>query len=725
MISRYSALAVAALSVLLAAGCGGGGSSGGSGSADPDPTPAPTPTPTPVPDDPEPSEDDRYPSGQIPDSIAELLDPANSNPAVGNMPAWEFADEEDRIFFYDPELDLATSREKYVDLRIPVTSDFEILAVKYGALQKQSDGSWRYFLPLYRLDDPAWNDYQEQIGFIANGIEYTASFPLSRDPLFFQQWHLRNTGQSAFIDAKYVQDTVAGEDLNVSSVWRDGITGKGVKVAVIDDDFEYTHEDLAANADTSHSYNAKTGTSDTRSTVTGEYGAGHGTAVAGIIAAEANNGVGVKGIAYEASVFGLVPVERETRLITGSEIRSADVINQSYGYVRPYIQYDQIDDYDAFRARKVVVTRSAGNSFHEANDTYDSGKTCRELGINCFFAQGDYALVNHGTIAVASLAGDGTHAGYSSAGSYVWISAYGGQNTLLVTPDRSGCQYRLDGGEHDLTFMSGESPYNPDCNYANVLSGTSGAAPEVAGVAALIKSAVPGITLEQVKYVLARTAVNDKSDRAMADADVKDPSLGSLTVHRGWTDTGVSGLRYSALYGFGRVDAAKAVELAGRCRYDSNCARRASAPDIYHTTDIQCEQVNGSSSYYSYKCALGNVMNDEGISFLGSGQIEYARLVVTDYLFYGDSINGAFSSPSDLVQSQYELQMDGNASRVSIPKQMHEGIYKTIGSTEILMSNNVFYLSPYNGQKFILHIRSPKRILTDSIDARVDLEVYR
>jgi subtilisin-like proprotein convertase family protein len=76
-----------------------------------------------------------------------------------------------------------------------------------------------------------------------NGVEFAYPLtrvqlePLSRpnDPLFNQQWHLENTGQTG---------GTAGVDANVITVW-DAITGEGIKIAIVDDGVEHTHPDLS------------------------------------------------------------------------------------------------------------------------------------------------------------------------------------------------------------------------------------------------------------------------------------------------------------------------------------------------------------------------------------------------------------------------------------------------------------------------------------------------
>lgn len=122
------------------------------------------------------------------------------------------------------------------------------------------------------------------------------------DPLFNQQWTLRNTGQNG---------ATAGADINVVGVWAT-YKGTGITVGVIDDGLQYSHPDLAANANTAIDYDFRDNDDDPKpeggsgQNANGEPNAdSHGTATAGVIAARGNNSIGAVGVAYEATLVGL------------------------------------------------------------------------------------------------------------------------------------------------------------------------------------------------------------------------------------------------------------------------------------------------------------------------------------------------------------------------------------------------------------------------------------
>lgn len=120
------------------------------------------------------------------------------------------------------------------------------------------------------------------------------------DPLFGDQWHLLNTGLQ--LGANAVPDK-RGEDINVQPAW--AVTkGAGVRIAIVDEGLEMAHEDLASNvAANGQSYNYATRSSDPTNDPA-DLASGHGTAVAGIVAARDLNNLGGSGVAPRATLVG-------------------------------------------------------------------------------------------------------------------------------------------------------------------------------------------------------------------------------------------------------------------------------------------------------------------------------------------------------------------------------------------------------------------------------------
>jgi subtilisin family serine protease len=133
------------------------------------------------------------------------------------------------------------------------------------------------------------------------------------DPLYNLQWYLKNTGQLG---------DDPGIDINVEKVW-DDYNGTGVTVGVYDDGVETEglnkHPDLVANYSPALEPLFLNGSVNGQplNNLPGEDS--HGTAVAGIIVASTNNGLGVAGIAFGAK-FGTVKVLDNPATLTVSQI---------------------------------------------------------------------------------------------------------------------------------------------------------------------------------------------------------------------------------------------------------------------------------------------------------------------------------------------------------------------------------------------------------------------
>ena len=130
----------------------------------------------------------------------------------------------------------------------------------------------------------------EEVGYArflerCSGISASAGI---NDTLYGCQWHLSNNGQFS---------GGAWQDINVEEVWAAGTRGAGINVAVVDDGMHYAHEDLKDNVEASlnHDYTGQDDIYDSYED--------HGTAVAGIIAAQ-NNSIGMRGVAPRATIYG-------------------------------------------------------------------------------------------------------------------------------------------------------------------------------------------------------------------------------------------------------------------------------------------------------------------------------------------------------------------------------------------------------------------------------------
>ncbi|MBM3891535.1 MAG: hypothetical protein FJ388_20680, partial [Verrucomicrobia bacterium] len=143
---------------------------------------------------------------------------------------------------------------------------------------------------------------------------------IPNDPYFALQWHLLNTNQSG---------ALSGMDAGVADVW-DAYRGMGVTIGIVDDGVEVAHEDLTNNISAALSYDFALDIPDPNPKLTGD---NHGTAVAGLAAAQGDNRLGVVGTAYEAALAGL-RIDFDPDVEAAAEAHRNDAIhvkNNSWG----------------------------------------------------------------------------------------------------------------------------------------------------------------------------------------------------------------------------------------------------------------------------------------------------------------------------------------------------------------------------------------------------------
>lgn len=429
------------------------------------------------------------------------------------------------------------------------------------------------------------------------------------DPLATQQWHLKNTGQSAFADVPGISNM----DINVDPVFTNfALTGFGVTVAVVDTGLEIAHEDLAANVVPGGSWNFNSNSTDPTNTVASD--GDHGTSVAGLIAMAKNN-VGGLGVAPRARLKGFNFLSSNTQSeqqfvdsigASSSAPNSSDVaiFNQSFGVstIVPLI-VDPTDEAqyasgtvgpNALRGNNgAVYVKAAGNGFFVAGNQAVPSQavdcTGAGTGLTCENANFDPSNTLPYQIVVGAMNANGVKASYSTAGSAIWVSAPGGEfgrnaarggaagvdvQPAMVTTDQSGCAkgFAATTVENGSFFDDGlpvppsSTNLNALCNYTNGMNGTSSATPVTAGVVALMLEANPALTWRDVKHILASTA--KKIDASGGLVNIVTLAGGPYLAEPGWIVNHASAsfsatpFNYHNWYGFGLVDANAAVTMA-------------------------------------------------------------------------------------------------------------------------------------------------------------------
>jgi len=425
-------------------------------------------------------------------------------------------------------------------------------------------------------------------------VRVTCTFTISAlaDPLALEQWHLKNTGQTAFADGV----GVVGMDINVEPVYSSfGYTGADVTVAVVDSGLEIAHEDLAANVVLNGSWNFIDGSMDPTNTVdtTGD----HGTEVGGLISM-ARNTVGGIGVAPAAKLKGFNFLSSPNQFVSelvdslGGSTASPDssdvfVFNQSFGIsptndtpVNTTVEAQYLSGVTTLRGAKgALYVKAAGNGFSDMGIT--SNANCDRAfgpilaGLSCENASFDPSNALPYQIVVGAMNADGIKASYSTAGSALWVSAPGGEFGLnaavfgpgappeayepaMVTTDQSGCTIGSSRTAANTSAFNNGSAQNTACNYTNTMNGTSSATPVTAGAISLILEANPALTWRDVKHILASTARQIDAARAAVSLTL---SNGSYVAEPAWT-TNFANVKFHNWYGFGMVDASAAVNMA-------------------------------------------------------------------------------------------------------------------------------------------------------------------
>lgn len=337
---------------------------------------------------------------------------------------------------------------------------------------------------------------------------------------------------------------------------------KKVTVGVIDTGVDDTHPDLKPNFSAGQSANCVGGKADTSPGAWRPYDPAndyHGTHVAGIIAAP-RNGVGVAGAAPGVKIAALKVSEPETSLFFTEAVVCAmvfaadhgvEVTNNSY-YTDPWL-YNCKDDKDqkalvdaVSRATKYATGKgithvsSAGNSSHDlaateiVDDTSPDDSTPVERKVNPAECP-DLPSMLPGVTSVSSTGAENGKSYFSNYGlNQVDVSAPGGDRRYQ-TPEEPA----KDGGV--LSTM-------PEGDYA-YLQGTSMAGPQVAGVAALIKSTHPDFSANEIAWRLKAQA------KSVTCPDEFDPD------GKGTYKADCTGLKgNNSFYGHGIVDALAAVK---------------------------------------------------------------------------------------------------------------------------------------------------------------------
>lgn len=339
------------------------------------------------------------------------------------------------------------------------------------------------------------------------------------DPLFSSQWH--NAGTPAV-------------NINITQAW-DYYTGAGIHFGIYDDGIDIRHPDLAGAYDASLHVTVN-GVFDDPTVYNA--GDGHGTAVAGLIAARQGNGQGGTGGSFNATITGVdIFGAGGTSYIFAAmnEQDRFDVTNHSWGWVNVFADNSLNAGWATFfnglrdaaqngRGGLGTIQMVAAGNDRAADDNTNTSNFTSSRFVN----------------AIAAITDGGQIAAYSNPGASLLVAAPSNGGTRGIT----------------TTDYTGTAGYSAG-DYTSTFGGTSAATPIAASVVGLILQANPLLGYRDVMEILAISARQIGNAAVSGFADVLRP-----WQFNGATNWNNGGMHFSHDYGYGLIDAFAAVKLA-------------------------------------------------------------------------------------------------------------------------------------------------------------------
>ncbi|XP_028043570.1 furin-like protease 1 isoform X2 [Bombyx mandarina] len=325
------------------------------------------------------------------------------------------------------------------------------------------------------------------------------------DPKWPHMWYLNRGG---------------GLDMNVIPAWREGITGRGVVVTILDDGLETDHPDLVANYDPAASYDVNGLDPDPQPRYDVIDSNRHGTRCAGEVAATANNSLCAVGVAFGARVGGVRMLDGDVTDVVEARSLSlnpqhVDIYSASWG---PDDDGKTVDGPGLLATRAFIEGVTKGRNGKGSIFVWASGNGGKEHdNCNC-----DGYTNSIWTLSISSATERGDVPWYSEKCSSTLAATYSSgainENQVVTTDLHHSC-------------TAGHT-------------GTSASAPLAAGICALALQANRDLTWRDMQHIVVRTARPER-----------------LSLSGEWRINGV-GRNVSHSFGYGLLDASGMVRLA-------------------------------------------------------------------------------------------------------------------------------------------------------------------
>jgi kexin len=324
-----------------------------------------------------------------------------------------------------------------------------------------------------------------------------------QDPIFNQQWHVYNTVE-------------VGNDLNVTGLWVQGITGKGAVVCIVDDGLDMDSEDLKPNYFAAGSYDFNDGSDQPKPRLDDDL---HGTRCAGEVAAARNDVCGV-GVAYDAKISGIRILSKPI-----GDLDEAEAVMYGFQHNDIYsCSWGPPDDGKTMEAPGILIKRAMLKAVQQGR----AGK-----GSIYVFAAGNGAAADDNC----------NFDGYTNSIYSITVGAIDKRNLHPHYSEKCSAQLAV-------TYSSGttDSIHTTDVGAnkcTSIHGGTSAAGPLAAGVFALVLQARPDITWRDMQWLTVMAAVPFYNEEP----------------EEHWQTTAV-GRKYSHQFGYGKLDGYAIVDFA-------------------------------------------------------------------------------------------------------------------------------------------------------------------